>query len=75
MKKKCYKPYFLHGTDFVAFISSQKLQKVTVIENDQHLNTILIYSKEKKNIRYNIDINVYVYNYIISSTRISHFCF
>lgn len=75
MKKKCYKPYFLYGTDFVAFISSQKLQKVTVIENVQHLNTILIYSKEKKNIRYNIDINVYVYNYIISSTRISHLCF
>lgn len=48
MKKKCYKPYFLHGTDFVAFISSRKLQKVTVIENVQHLNTILIYSKEKK---------------------------
>lgn len=42
------KPYSLHGTDFVAFISSQKLQKVTVIENVQHLNTILIYSKEKK---------------------------
>lgn len=50
MKKKCYKPYFLHGTctDFVAFISSQKLQKVTVIENVQHQNTILIYSKGKK---------------------------
>lgn len=77
MKKKCYiKPYFLHGTVLcIAFISSQKLQKVTVIENVQHLNTILIYSQEKKNIRYNIDINVYVYNYIISSTRISHLCF
>lgn len=48
MKKKCYKLYFLYGTDFVAFISSQKLQKVTVIENVQHQNTILIYSKEKK---------------------------
>lgn len=35
----------------------------------------MIYSKEKKNIRYNIDINVYVDNYIISSTRISHLCF
>lgn len=39
------------------------MQKDTVIENVQHLNTILIYSKKnQENIRYNIkDMNVYVY--------------